>query len=201
MHEYTVIGHPREKIVFGLAIASIAAAPPVSGYLVNLASNWIGIVVALSISASTMFGVLFFIFNKWLWRFPGFAAFFSFPNISGEWNCTGKSLNQDGSPKYDWSGTVRIEQSWDKILISLVTSNSSSTSMSILGGMKHYPGLGYKVSYGYENTPNVDQKELRRHSGFCEITFIENVESANGYYFTGPEKMNYGTMALKRKVP
>lgn len=199
MHEYTVIGHPREKIVFGLAIASIAIAPLISKYLVDLANDWLGVAVALSISASTIFGIFFFIFNNWLWRVPGFATFFAFPNISGEWACTGKSLNPDGTTKYDWSGIIRIEQSWDKILISLITSNSSSTSMSILGGMKHYPGLGYKVSYGYENTPNVDQKELRRHSGFCEITFCEDVTSANGYYFTGPEKMNYGTMALARK--
>lgn len=202
MHEYTVIGHPRQKLIFYIALISIL----ISNFITNYLDKWIGqylnITVTFSISGITIFGIIYLIFNNYLWRVKLFEKIFHFPNLEGEWKCIGLSNNINLNQQFNWESTVIVKQTWDKILISLKTQNSSSRSMSVTGGLKYFPGVGYKLTYHYENVPNVATEEnLRKHEGFCILTFSEDMKSTDGCYFNNiKDRQSYGEMKLKEKV-
>ncbi|MBP7510080.1 MAG: hypothetical protein KA807_19870 [Prolixibacteraceae bacterium] len=199
MHEYCVIGHPREKIIFIMAFISITLAPIVSTIVQTSFQTYFHIVVALTLSSSSVFAFLYFLFNKYLWRISIFKKMYSFPDFNGRWECKGKSFNKELNIEFEWTGTVVITQTWDKILISLQTGNSSSRSISVISGIKYYPGLGYKLSYHYENIPMPTATDLKKHEGFCSLVFNENFELADGFYFNNnKERQTYGEMKLMK---
>ena len=200
MHEYSVIGHPRKTIILVLAIVSGV----ISKGITNLLETWVAefnVVVSFSVSTFTVFALLYLLFNHILWKLNIFSKFLNFPNLNGEWECLGLSNNIKKNKQYPWNGTVVIKQTWDKMLISVKTSTSTSHSISQTGGLRHYPGLGYKMSYHYENIPSVSQTELKKHEGFCILTFDENVTSATGCYFNNiKDRATYGEMNLRRRA-
>lgn len=198
MHEYTVIGHPRHKIIFYLAFISILIAPFITKFI-HQSFQYLNIVITTSISSSAIFGILYVGFDKFLWKLRLFRNLLCFPNINGEWDCEGISYKKESNEKFEWQGKVIIKQTWDKLLITLMTNNSTSRSISVIGGIKHYPGSCYKLSYHYENTPNVSNTELWKHEGFCVLDYQEDLSSATGYYFNNSkERATYGEIKLKR---
>lgn len=200
MHEYCVNGHPKEKVIFVLAVISIASASFISTFFSNI-QQFFHIIIATSISEFTLFTVLFFSFNKILWRIKFFGTLFKFPDFNGEWECTGISYSVDTKEKMEWAGTIKINQTWDKILITLTTENSTSHSLSFTSGVKYIYGLGYKLSYHYENVPKTSETELNKHEGSCSLTFNEDISSAAGSYFNNiRERKTYGEIALTRRI-
>ncbi|MFD1736128.1 hypothetical protein ACFSCX_06075 [Bacillus salitolerans] len=202
MHEYTVVNHPRKNILFLLAVISTSLSGFISFFVDHyLNSIWGGI--SIPISSMSIFGLLYLLFNHILWRFKLFQKIFSFPDLNGEWECNGSSMNIDLQKNFDWEGTVIIKQTWDKVLITLKTKNSKSKSLSITGGIKYYAGDGFKLSYHYANTPNATtETDLRKHEGFCVLTFGEDAQTAEGYYFNNTkDRQSYGEMYLKRRNP
>lgn len=198
MHEYSVIGHPREKIVFWIAFISIIGVPFIVSLSERLLLILTGNIMYIALPVSVVFIVLYFLFNKYVWRCSFFGKLFGFPDLNGDWVCEGSSLNSDGDEKYPWSGIVKVEQSWDKFLITLKTDSSTSHSISIIGGIKYIPSLGFKVSYSYENNPSIDKPELKKHEGFCELMFDADLKSARGHYFNGPGRFTFGRITLRR---
>lgn len=203
MHEYTVIDHPKHKILFGVAVASMGLSSLIS----NLIQPWIQkafnapIVATLSISGLTIFYGLYLLFNLLIWKVPLFRKIFNFPNLDGVWECSALSNNTRLNKQFEWEGTITIKQRWDKILISLKTKNSTSNSLSTTGGIKYYAGMGYKLSYHYENNPNANSdKDLGKHEGFCILTFSEDQKTAEGCYFNNmKDRQSYGEMKLNRR--
>ncbi|WP_138754472.1 hypothetical protein [Paenibacillus sinopodophylli] len=199
MHEYSVIGHPRKTIILILALVSGAISKGVT-YLLETWIVQLNIVVSFTISTFTVFALMYFLFNHFIWKWKVFSKFLHFPNLNGEWECIGLSNNIKQQKQYHWNGTVVIKQTWDKMLVSIKTGTSTSQSMSLTGGIKHFPGLGYKMSYHYENTPNVSEVELKKHEGFCILTFDEKKISATGCYFNNiKDRATYGEMNLRRR--
>jgi len=199
MHEYTVIGHPREKVIFGITVISLFISNSLSSYLNKWLEQYLNFTATFSLSAFTVFGLLYLLFNHCIWKVEFFEKLFHFPNLNGEWECDGLSNNIALGEKFDWEGTVIIKQSWDKILISLKTKTSTSQSMSVTGGIKYYAGVGYKLSYHYENTPNASSDDLRKHEGFCILTFSEDRKVSDGCYFNNiKDRQSYGEMRLIR---
>jgi len=191
LHEYTVIGHPRQKVIFIVAIVSIFA----SHFITNIIHSWL----SFSLSAFTLFTILYFLFNQYIWKFSLFEKVFRFPNIAGEWECTGLATNITSNQDFDWEGTTTITQTWDKVLISLRT-KTSPQSLSLTGGIRHFPGVGYKVTYHYENTPSASAVEVKKHEGFCILTFSSDLSTAEGCYFNNiKDRASYGEMKLKRR--
>ncbi|MGE7186257.1 hypothetical protein ACQKKK_20490 [Peribacillus sp. NPDC006672] len=203
MHEYNVIDHPKHKILFGIAIASIGLSNLVS----NRIQPWVQealnapIVATISVSGLTIFYALYLLFNLLVWKVPLFRKIFNFPNLDGVWECSGLSNNIRLNEQFKWDGTITIRQTWDKILITLKTKNSNSNSLSTTGGIKYYTGMGYKLSYHYENNPSANsEKDLRKHDGYCILTFSEDGKTAEGCYFNNmKDRQSYGDMKLKRR--
>jgi hypothetical protein len=203
MHEYTVIDHPKHKILFGIVMVSGGISSLISNHIQPWIQETLNapIVATYSFSVLTIFYCIYFLFNLLVWKVPLFRKVFNFPNLDGEWDCSGKSTNNKLKKQFDWKGTVTIKQNWDKILITLRTNNSTSNSLSTTGGIKHYAGMGYKLSYHYENNPSANSDEdLNKHEGFCILTFSEDGKTAEGCYFNNAkDRQSYGEMKLERK--
>lgn len=199
MHEYTVIGHPREKIILIIAILSFG----ISNFITYITQEWLkdhfNIVLSFTISVFTVFTILYLLFNKFLWKLKIFGKLLNFPDLNGEWECKGAGTNLEQQKQNQWEGTVVIKQTWDKMLVSVRTKTSTSQSISLIGGIRHYPGVGYQMSYHYENMPSVSIKDLKKHDGFCMLTFNEDKSSARGSYFNNiKDRASYGEMILER---
>ena len=145
----------------------------------------------------TVFGLLYFAFDNWLWKVEHLRRILLVPNLNGRWLVTGKTVKRDGQDTaFDWNGEVEIIQSWSKISIVLRTRQSSSRS--IAASLYRYPGEGYRLIYHYCNDPKVDQPDLKRHSGLCDLMFLYDVNEAEGSYFTDRDRLTVGTMHLAR---
>lgn len=143
MHTYSMRDCPREHYLFCIsmvAIGGIAIAKQIAGFFG----------VGVSVGSVAVFGALFFVFDRYAWRLPGFSRIVGIPDLAGKWDVSGKTEGADGQPG-DWTGEARIEQTWSKIAISLET--ASSRSRSAMASLERDPGHGYRVIYGYANDP------------------------------------------------
>ena len=203
MHDYSIDRHPKEKVLFLLALIAIAAAPPIkelAELLVSLLeanTGWSSAPV-VAVPVFGLFAGLYFLFDKYFWKIPWLRKVLLVPDLNGKWLCKGHtSLKNAEAVDYDWDATVSITQSWSKILIHLKTKQSESKSIS--ASIYHEAGVGYRVLYQYNNKPNADELDLSNHSGSAELLFSENTESATGSYYTDRHRTTVGTMSLKRE--
>jgi hypothetical protein len=95
------------------------------GWNVNLTPSVLSLV-----GAAAVFSVLYWIFDRFAWRWRFLNAIIKVPNVSGEWICNGQTINQDGSPGYAWQACITILQSWDRIRVLLKTAQSGSDSIA-----------------------------------------------------------------------
>ena len=131
-HEYALLGGLNRAKV-GRYLGTMAAS--VSAFIVFIMLSFSDIAKSLGlptnltpslmslIGAGAVFGVLYWIFNRYAWRWPLLNLAVKVPNLSGDWNCEGSTCNTDGSSSYQWNATVTIYQSWDKIRVKLKLSN------------------------------------------------------------------------------
>jgi hypothetical protein len=205
-HEYSLLGGINRAKV-GRYISLVAAS--VSGAIVfvllaledvahrfNIPANLPPTVLSL-VGAGTVFAILYWIFDKYVWRWPTVAALLKVPNLAGDWRCEGQSLKQDGTLDIAWSGVATIVQSWDKLRIRLKTAQSASNS--ITAAVLYDSADGFRLLYNYRNEPNIDEPRLSSHVGFTDLLFDKDLRSAEGLYFNGHGRFTYGTMKLTRR--
>lgn len=201
-HEYAIIGHKRAEIGRWLGFASVLLAPILTS-LITWASGWPLLatsiqakMVAFTVSTGLVYAVLYWVFNRHVWRWLN--KVLSIPDLSGTWSVAGKSLSLEGEVKFEWSGTLKITQKWDRIAIELKTSQSGSFSETASVLLRHDGAA--KLSYSYQNHPKAGEPELQKHQGFCELTFDEARGWAEGHYFNSLGRYSFGRMQLTRAV-
>ena len=204
-HEYSLLGGiNRAKIgrYLGLLAASVSASIVfILLSLVDVARSF-GIPANLTptvlslVGSGTVFGVLYWLFDRYMWRWQLFAGLLNVPNLDGIWQCAGTALNPDGFSNLSWNGEITIIQSWDKIRVRLKTNQSGSNSVSAALICDRVDG--YKLLYSYKNDPHIDEPELNSHHGFSELIFSKDLLSAEGSYFNGHGRFTFGTMRLSR---
>lgn len=188
MHTYSMRGCSREHHVFYvsfLALSALAIIKQIAGYYG----------VAIGITSIAVFTAFFYGFDHYLWRLRGVSRLIGIPNLAGTWQVKGKTNGADGTPR-EWRGEARIEQTWSRIAICLET--ESSRSRSAMASLERDPGHGYRVVFGYENTPKDTTTELRSHQGTCELVFSPDLAKADATYFNDHQRRTCGTMAWKR---
>ncbi|WP_447018233.1 Cap15 family CBASS effector [Shewanella algae] len=126
MHDYAVFGHDRSAIGRWLGFISIALSGGIA-QLLAIASNLSGIdaFTKATITTGVVYFLLHWIFNKWVWKI----SFFEVPNLNGEWELKGQTLNDDGTTKFDWEGSIGIEQTWKNIQVHLKTKKQSKRKL------------------------------------------------------------------------
>ncbi|MEL7607265.1 Cap15 family cyclic dinucleotide receptor domain-containing protein [Sedimentibacter saalensis] len=198
MHSYDVSGHPKEKVIFFIAILSVTMSAWLNDS-VDLFAQLLEKPISITISLATTFGILYFLFSKFLWKHKWFAKIFKYPNLNGKYSIVGKSFKKTTGETFDWGGILLIKQDWDKILVSMKSKDSSSESFSVQGKITYYPMKGYELNYSYDNTPNNNIAELHKHVGNCTVSFNEDTETAIGNYYNDMKnRENYGSMELRR---
>lgn len=205
-HEYLVMGGANRASV-GRLLSFAASA--ISGglvfgvlYVVDLAKQLGWNVNApptfLSLAgAGAVFGILYWVLNTWAWRWPGIGVLLKVPDISGTWDCQGKTLAPDGSTKFDWQAEITIVQCWDKLRVRLTTKTSGSSSIS--AALAHDSVDGFVLLYHYRNDPRPEAVELKPHTGCAVITIAKDLKSADGEYFNGRGRMTFGTMIWTKR--
>ena len=203
MHDYSIDKHPKEKVLFFLALVAITSAPIIkelAEYLVSLlevSTGWSSAPV-VAVPVFGLFAGLYFLFDKYLWKISWLRKVLLVPDLNGKWRCNGHTnLKNAEQVDYDWNATVSITQSWSKILIHLNTSQSESKSIS--ASIYHEAGVGYRLLYQYNNKPSANELDLNNHSGSAELLFTEDTVSASGSYYTDRHRTTVGTMILERE--
>lgn len=204
-HEYSIIGHDRAQIgrYLGVGAGMIVSA---IGVMIITGFGWaqkggliesIPPVILLPVAGTTFYSLGHWVFNKFAWRFRLILMFMSIPDLNGEWDCRGETLNLDGETVYDWTGVVTISQTWQKICIRLKTQQSGSYSVST--AVIKDPAGGFRLMYSYRNEPRAGESELRPHRGCCELDITEDGLSAAGDYFNNNGRVTFGRMRLNKR--
>lgn len=200
-HEYSVMGGANRanvgrllsfaaSAISGALVFTLLSAVDLAkrfGWNVNVPPTLLSL-----LGAGAVFGFLYWVLNKWAWKWPGIGLALKVPDISGTWDCIGKTLNTDGSTKYDWQAEVTIVQSWDKLRIRLATKTSGSSSIS--AALAHDSIDGFVLLYHYRNDPRADAVGLASHTGCSVMTIAKDLKSATGDYFNGRGRVTFGTM-------
>lgn len=204
-HEYSVLGgRNRSQVGRWLTIVSSGLSALITlGVLtawdiakrLGLNHNVPPVLLSL-IGAGTVYLVLYWTFDRFIWRWRFVSALLKVPAVAGTWHCDGQTINPNKTPGYVWSGAVTITQSWDKIRVRLKTAQSGSNSVS--AALSWDAIDGYRLMYAYANDPNIDEPELKAHRGFAELVFSQDLRSASGEYFNGRGRFTFGTMKLTR---
>ncbi|MDO9041121.1 MAG: hypothetical protein Q7U64_02105 [Desulfocapsaceae bacterium] len=202
MHDYSIDNHPKEKILFVLAFLAIALAPILNSIVQNVlktigaSAGWSSAPIT-AIPVFGLFGLLYWIFNKYLWRISMFRKFLLVPDLNGKWTVEGSTTLKNGKEvEYAWGGVFTVTQSWSKILIYLQASQSASKSVS--ASIHLEDSVGHRLLYQYENEPSADQLELKKHSGSAELLFDIEGLTAKGHYYTDQHRNTVGTMKLRK---
>lgn len=204
-HEYTLLGGYSRTLV-GRWLATAAAT--LSSGLVFLLLTLVDVaqrfgfdaklppIVLSLVGAGVVYGVLYVVFNTWLWKIPLLGRFLKSPDLSGRWRCEGMTLDVD--PHRPWSGVATIVQSWDRIRVNLETETSISDSLS--AALQHDAAIGYRLMYHYNNRPKLQARDLAAHHGFAEVIFAPDGQSARGEYFNGRGRNTFGTFILTKET-
>jgi hypothetical protein len=202
MHKYIKADCNTEKIYLYLAIISIILSALIGIYIKkNEAYNAITfLTLILSGFPFTIYGLLYWLFDRWLWKI--FAKWINVVNLNGEYEGIFKTSydNFQNGRKFN----LKIEQTFSKILIKFST--NSSTSESLIAYLKISGKDKVELVYNYQNTPKErENPTLTEHKGTTWLIFDLSTMEFKGFYYTDKRptneisaKCNYGQMEGKK---
>jgi hypothetical protein len=201
MHDYSIDNHPKEKIIFFLAVIAIFTAKHINKFFNNLTiveKLDLSFLSHLNVPVFALYGLIYFVFNKYLWKLKLFRKIFLIPDLNGNWTCSGETSIKEGIKTVrKWKGDLTITQSWSKIAVCLKSTNSESKSL--VASIAHEQGSGFRLVYQYANNPNLNEPELQIHKGIAELLFDEDTKKASGHYFTDQHRSTVGSIQLRKK--
>ena len=213
-HSYALVDIDRAKIGFCICIFATLLSSILFSIISWFSDFFIGTnnqVIVIPLSVGTMYCIIFFIFDRWLWKGYRFKKYLKVPDLSGTWQCHGVSVksaeilssageDEETSRIYEWVAIIKISQSWNKLLVSLETKDSISNSVMASLAIAETEIHDHELSYGYLNEPNsTAPKDMKKHDGFCQLRFSSDLTSAKGTYFTNSrDRISHGTMSLSK---
>lgn len=198
MHEYS-IDVKNNKVIFYLSVISLFISSVLTTSINLLIVKIPYIEGAISITAISIFGVLYSLFDKfiWKWEILNKLGITKIPNLNGKWE--GQFQSSYHEFKKDLPVTLVIEQSWSRICIKgkFNHSNSSSNTASIKANL----GKEVKLLYSYYNDKKTEYHKMgtSNHRGYANLKI--NGKSMEGNYFNDPaNNKNWGKMKLEKVV-
>jgi len=194
MHPYSTDSTEREQVLFGLAVGAILLALGFSRFLLALrftAPWWFD-------APSTMgfYGILFKWFDQKLWRSKliRWTSLLKVPVLVGEWR--GYVVSSFDDHKKSHEITVRISQTWTRIMILL--SSGTSHSHTLTASIQVQEPEGMVLTYQFENQPKPHAlKTMEIHIGTARLVFAAD-RVLEGYYYSGRGRGEYGSIHLER---
>jgi len=157
--------------------------------------------------------ILYIGFTRFLWKWGWLHrhGIINIPNINGNWegyiytseseeNIDDEAIVTEGEQrenKVKIETSITIEQTWDKILITLggAESSSHSRSATILVKEKAWPTL----SYNYFNEGGTSDDDVKPHYGSAMLEYDPEEDKLEGRYFNRPDhRGTHGIMELWR---
>ncbi|MBP0016384.1 MAG: hypothetical protein J7647_02365 [Cyanobacteria bacterium SBLK] len=199
MHEYTVLGHDRKKIYYSLAFLSGGLSPVIAGWIGKV-SNFTSVPL-IAPSGLAIFGLLFLIFDHFLWKWSLFykIGIVKIPNLSGMW--TGHIISSKKTQQ-KIPTQVTIYQTYSNIRIRLNT--PSAQSISLMAAFEMVDPACFHLSYEYLSEFRDPQGDIRRHYGVTRLNIKTNDDKVDreheGYYYTEKSRDSYGTIIIEKRV-
>jgi hypothetical protein len=142
-----------------------------------------------------IYGIAFQAYDGWAWNWHWVRFLHGVPDCSGDYALTIRS-SHDGLQS-ELRGTVKIRQTWTRIIVRVET--GTSTSVSKGGYLVEAPGEGARLVYLYHNTPRGQAvAEMSQHEGTASLVFSGDGTTAVGTYYTGRGRRNHGELELQR---
>lgn len=170
-------------------------------YLIRIIVNQCGVIIPFYIelpSIPAIYALLFYFFDNFLWKnilFKKLGIIIA-DDLNGKWAGTiQSSYNNFKSNIY---AELNITQSATQLKICGVFGESKSISIQESFGKSE---IDNKVAlfYFYRNEPNYDAaNSMVTHDGSAKLVYNKEDDSLNGYYYSGKERNNYGTINVKR---
>uniref|UniRef100_UPI00373AE625 Cap15 family cyclic dinucleotide receptor domain-containing protein n=1 Tax=Halosimplex carlsbadense TaxID=171164 RepID=UPI00373AE625 len=162
--------------------------------------------VSPAIPTMTLFGGLYLVWNKYIWRYPVISRFTEPPDLNGEWIGGLQSSYQSDLDEYrtDGGSTVEgprivIDQTWTRISVTAYfkDSTSVSTTASFIQDMSD-PVL--RITY--RNMPDGQSEDsMVMHTGTNDLRYRtdQDMEMLEGKYYTDEHRNNHGSIRLRKK--
>jgi len=192
MHQYSV-DYDR-KIIYFLLVSTSIAITSLINYYINLSY--------IVITAFSVFGVMFLLFNNFLWKSKILhkLGIVKTPNLIGTWEGIIRSSYHEFNEEIP--ACIIIKQTWTHIFIK--GNFNQSKSYSISANLEINGGARTILQYVYMNQNNLVKTEgtMNPHSGLTILEFTSDdadKDSAEGkYYNEPPQNANYGVLNLKK---
>mgnify|MGYP005843069849 CR=1 FL=1 len=183
MNAYSIDTNERKNILLILAMISIAFSwsfyKIISSYQISLPC-WVE-----SSSVLFFYGLLFIIFDKWLWQYFGRIKVVKTPNLNGE--CIGNLKSSFDNHSEEVKATLKIFQTWTRIKILLETNQSLSHSEA--ASFIIDTPEGKYLSYQYINEPKSNAVEtMSIHRVTVRLFFNERKNTLEGDYYSGRDR-------------
>lgn len=199
MHSYSV-DFNRSTILLAIGIIAVF----VGGTVELILSQFTGM-KTLAVPALTVAGIIYWVFDRWLWRYPPFIWLHSIPNLAGTWEGEIESSygsdDEDGLTPIDPDGSrLIITQRWSSIEVNY-RNPGSSRSRSISARIETDTAEPV-LKYIYENDPEGDGlvSSQSPHRGTAVLTLHKDGEDElRGSYFNDQEGgQSYGEMRFEQ---
>jgi len=194
MHPYSTDSKEREQVLLALAALAIVLALALS-----LALKAAHLTVPWWLDApATMgfYGILFKWFDERLWRWPPirWTRLLKVPILAGEWQ--GHVLSSFDDHKKPHAITLRIKQTWTRIVVLL--SSGTSDSHTLTASIQIAAPEGVVLTYQYQNQPRPDAlKTMEMHIGTARLVFMDG-SALEGYYYSGRGRREFGSIHVVR---
>ena len=146
-------------------------------------------------STVVVIGLLFWVYEKYLWRVSFISALHGVPYISGRYE--GHVESSFDGKKY--SIALEVHQTLTSVTVCLYTERSSS--YSVIANIGKNGNANSFLAYVYKNTPRTVSNDLdmRAHDGFVCLEIFAAEQKLEGYYHNDPrERPTHGKLVCAR---
>ena len=195
MHPYATNSSERKNVVVAIALLSV-----VFGWCLHWVIEWSGLQLPWWVDAPSVigiFGILYELFDKWLWRVSILRriGIVKVPDLNGRWDVEGHTSFDSN---LSFSGEIVIQQTWTAISVFMEATNSRSHSLS--ASLLVEQPEGCILSYEYRNEPKPRAPStMHAHRGTCVLR-LKDAEFLEGEYYSGRDRQNYGGLLLRRRT-
>ncbi len=115
-----------------------------------------------------VFGILYFLFENLLWRWPPFrwVQLVKVPDLNGCWD--GEIRTNDRNFEVPYRVRLEINQTWTRIRVRLITASSGSASTSASVEVESPQGAALAYEYLSEPEPNAPER-MQMHRGTTRL--------------------------------
>lgn len=153
-------------------------------------------------SVPSIYAMLFYVFDRWAWRLPMFKhlGVIDVDDLNGHWEGVIRTSwrNSQGEDPGDIPAELTIKQTATSIKIHGKFNQSRSVSIHEHFGRSEMLDQ-MALHYFYRNDPNYNAAPtMAMHEGSTILTYDKTRKVLSGYYYSGRDRNNFGTMTFTR---